>query len=70
MLLHHGRPGKEGEDMLLHGGDVRRRLCLGLDLDPGAVLVLEVLRGPDALEAPVDHDGELGAEGLALVHAV
>lgn len=33
-------------------------------------LVLEVLARPEALELAVDHDGDLGAERLALLHTV
>ena len=43
---------------------------LGDDGEPQGELVLQVSDGPEALELTVDHDGEPGAEGLALLHAV
>ena len=37
---------------------------------PGPEPVLQMLRGADALEPPVDHDAHACAEGLALLHRV
>ena len=43
---------------------------LGDDGEAEGELVLQVAHRPEALELPVDHDGEPGAERLALLHAV